>query len=820
MATTPIDLLSRIIDELPLRLFWKDRELRYLGCNLAFARDAGLRQPGDIIGLTDADLPWRAQAARYSADDAQVIASEEPMLSYEEPQTAADGKQLWLRMTKVPLRDASARVIGVLSMYEAIRQERERNERLRLYLSIFESSREAILVTDATGSIVEVNPAFSRITGYARDEVLGRNPRLLSSGLQTAGFYESFWNAVRNLGHWHGEVWNRRKSGELYAESLHVTAVHNEQGELRRYVAMFSDITPAKEQHARIRQVAHYDELTELPNRSLLVHRLAQAMDWASEGNHRLAVIDLDLDDFARLNEAHGASLCDELLVATANALRLCLEPGETLARVGGDEFVAILLEVGGSHHLEARLESLLKASRVVLSDAGLTAESVASLGVTFFPQSTPVVGEQLLRQAEQALYQAKLAGRHRIHVFDTAREGTIRERHRGIADLMRALEEDEFRLFYQPKVCMRSGSVLGMEALLRWKNPERGLLPPAAFLPLIEQSNRLTPLFGRWVLATAALQVLAWRAAGLNLPVSVNISARHLQREDFIQDFHTLLTNHPELQPGDIDIEVVESTAIEDVHSVARVLEELAALGFTSSIDDFGTGYSSLTYLRSLPAGTLKIDQSFVRNMLRDPEDLSIVEGILGLARAFRRHTVAEGVETADHGCALLRLGCTRAQGYAIARPMPADEVPAWTASWRPLHTWVHVRPMKPDAVHVLVAHAAHLAWMDQTHAWIAQPSQAHPPAEHECRFGQWLRAEGRIRFGRDPAYAQINQLHDKVHAACHEILMNPFGEGHAVNATLERLENHSRRLLACLAELEDSAVEDDDALAKTAAR
>jgi EAL domain-containing protein (putative c-di-GMP-specific phosphodiesterase class I) len=312
-----------------------------------------------------------------------------------------------------------------------------------------------------------------------------------------------------------------------------------------------------------------------------------------------------------------------------------------------------------------------------------------ASLGVTFYPQAENIDADQLLRQADLAMYQAKLTGKNRYHVFDAEQDNRDRSHHESLEHIRLALSAREFLLYYQPKVNMRTGSVIGAEALIRWQHPERGLLPPDLFLPVIDD-HPLAIELGEWVIDTALLQIEIWHAAGLNIPVSVNLGSRQLQQADFVERLYALLAAHPNVRPGDLEMEVLETSAMEDLAKVSRVIDASRKIGVSFALDDFGTGYSSLIYLKRLPVSMLKIDQSFVRDMVNNADDLAIVEGVIGLANAFRLQVIAEGVETVEHGTMLLQLGCDLAQGYGISRPMPAHQLPGWLATWRPDPAWL----------------------------------------------------------------------------------------------------------------------------------
>jgi diguanylate cyclase (GGDEF)-like protein len=399
-------------------------------------------------------------------------------------------------------------------------------------------------------------------------------------------------------------------------------------------------------------------------------------------------VVYLDLDGFKAINDRHGHDAGDQVLITLAQRMKQVLREGDSLARLGGDEFVAVLIDLEDQSSSRTMLTRLLAACAQSIQVGEHSLQVSASLGVTFYPQEQEIDADQLLRQADQAMYQAKLAGKSRYHMFDATLDSSIRGHHESVERIRLALENQEFVLHYQPKVNMRSGQIIGAEALIRWQHPEKGLLLPAVFLPVIED-HALAVSIGEWVIDTALTQIELWQAAGLDLKVSVNIGARQLQQSDFVDRLKLILIKHPQVMPGSLELEVLETSALEDIAQVSQVIEACAQIGMMFALDDFGTGYSSLTYLKRLRVAALKIDQSFVRDMLEDPDDLAILQGIIGLAVAFKRDVIAEGVETVEHGSVLLHLGCELAQGYGIARPMPAAQMPQWAAQWQPDAAW-----------------------------------------------------------------------------------------------------------------------------------
>ncbi|MDT8989844.1 EAL domain-containing protein [Curvibacter sp. APW13] len=654
---------------------------------------------------------------------------------------------------------------AVLVSMQDVTRRNQAQQRLQLAGQVFDHAREGIMVTDTQGLIIEVNAAFSRITGYDRDEVLGHNPRILKSGRQGRDYYGTMWKTLQASGNWTGEVWNRRKNGEIYAALQTISTVRDAQGRPLNYVSLFSDITLAKEHAQYIERIAHFDVLTNLPNRVLLSDRLHQAMAQSQRRGLLTAVAFLDLDGFKGINDHHGHDTGDQLLMTLAQRMRKALREGDTLARIGGDEFVAVLADLPDTQACVPLLARLLQAAATPVTVDECSLEVSASIGVSFFPQVDEVDADQLLRQADQAMYQAKLAGKNRYHVFDADQDRHVRGHHESLDRIRNALHNREFVLHYQPKVNMRTGEVRGMEALIRWQHPTEGLLAPAAFLPVVEDQPLAVDI-GKWVLAEAVRQLDEWQQQGLQLKVSVNIGARQLQHPDFLDQLRSLLAETPQVRPEQIELEVLETSALEDLAHVSSVIQAGNAMGIGFALDDFGTGYSSLSYLKRLPAGLLKIDQSFVRDMLDDPDDLAILDGVIGLASAFRREVIAEGVETEQHGTLLLQLGCEHGQGYGIARPMPARAVRAWVDDWRPAPAWQCAQRVHREDFALLYVMVEHRAWCHAIGAFVRGEGQALSPRElRECRFSRWLDREGAQRYSHHPAFLLMDTLHERLH-------------------------------------------------------
>lgn len=606
-----------------------------------------------------------------------------------------DGHWMWVDNRIWLTRNTEGRATAIHGVLIDVTEQKQAEAALREseqhHRTLANGGTALIWTSDTEMLCTYFNDPWLRFTGRPLEKELGNG--------WTEGIHPDDYERCLQV---YTESFERRESFSMEYRLRHVDGDYrwiqddgnprfDSAGNFIGYIGFCYDISAQKENRRQLEHIAHYDMLTDLPNRMLLSDRLRLAVTQARRRKQQLAVAYIDLDGFKAINDRHGHAVGDQLLVALADRMRQCLRAGDTIARLGGDEFVTILVDLPDAQTSIPLITRLLAAASQPVECNGLSLQVSSSIGVAYYAGDEDTDAEQLVRHADHAMYQAKQAGKNRFHVFDDARDRAVRGHHKKIGRIQRALREGEFALHYQPKVNLRSGAVTGVEALIRWQHPERGLLAPGLFLPDIE-NHPLAVEVGEWVIATALAQVEAWQTQGLDLPVSVNIAAHHLQQADFVARLKTLLAAHPAVSPERLELEVLESSALEDIGNVSAIIAACAELGVGFALDDFGTGYSSLTYLKRLPARVLKIDQSFVRDMLNDPDDLTIIDGVLGLANAFGREVIAEGVETVAHGVALLQLGCELAQGYGIARPMPAEQLIAWRQHWQPDPRWTQM--------------------------------------------------------------------------------------------------------------------------------
>jgi len=594
-----------------------------------------------------------------------------------------DGSERFVRDRAAVMRAGDGRAVSMIGTTLDVTEQVYAEARLRQAASVFSSTEEGVVITDPGGVIIDVNPAFTEITGYSRAEAIGKNPRILRSDRQDAAFYAALWQSLNTTGRWQGEIWNRRKSGEIYPEWLTINAVRDEDAQLVNYVAVFSDISGIKQSQAQLAHLAHHDPLTGLPNRLLFHDRLGHALSRADRDGSKLAVLFIDLDRFKHINDSLGHLAGDGLLQEVARRLTSAVRREDTVARMGGDEFTLLLEDLRRPEDAAVLARKLLEALGDPYAIAGRELFVTASVGISLYPRDGRSA-EDLVRNADAAMYQAKDAGRNGYHFYTPELTAAALQRVHLEADLRRALGRGELVVHYQPQIELGSGRLIGAEALVRWRHPEQGLLAPDRFIHLAEDTGLIIEL-GELVLRAACRQAMDWLASGVPIErVAVNVSAQQVQRSDFVGTVRDVLADTG-LPPRHLELEVTETFIMGQAEEGIRALHQLREMGVRLAVDDFGTGYSSLGYLKRLPIHMLKIDRSFVSELHGDSEDLAIAKAVIALGRTLGLQVIAEGVEHDDQAGLLLAEGCHYAQGYLFGRPVEGAD---FARHWAPAGT------------------------------------------------------------------------------------------------------------------------------------
>ncbi|AGX86955.1 EAL domain-containing protein [Candidatus Symbiobacter mobilis] len=797
--------LRTLLDTIPDLIWLKDPQGVYLSCNRAYASFLHTDEAG-VIGKTDADFYPAHQVAWFRNHDEAALGSSEPLRN-EEWVDGVEPKRVLFDTTKVRLLGAGSKLVGVLGIGRDVTERHEAAqtldaERLRLQNAI-DAAQAGTWEWDLVQGRVRFDGRSAAILGYpaeppgdvSHDEYLAlihpedRDKEREQMARQLRGETQRFELEMRLRhcqGHW---VWCRSIGRVMQRDAMGAPVL---------VVGISIDISERKTHDERIAYLTHHDALTGLPNRKVFVELLDETIALCPR-RFPIAVAYIDLDGFAAHNRNFGEEAANRLIVEIARRLGKAVGEEGFLAHIGGDEFAVMLPRLAHVGAYTAPVERVLAAVAQPLDVEGVTLTITASVGLAVLAHTERNDAEQLLRRADQAMYLAKQAGKNRHYVFDTLKDESKRERLLRIDEVRQALAANQFVLYYQPKVHFTSGRLVGFEALIRWQHPERGLLAPAAFIPLLDK-HPLAIKLGDWVIEAALEQTARWNAQGMHTIVSVNIDAQQLLDPDFPQRLERQLGASPTVQSHQLQLEILETGALENIALVSALITRLHDMGVECALDDFGTGYSSLTFLKQLQARTLKIDQSFVRGMLDDAEHATIVNIVLGLARNFDRRVLAEGVETLLHGRALIEFGCEFGQGYAIARPMPASGVQPWITSWRAPEMWTHSRAVGPQDVPSLLAEVEHRAWCKQLRTAVQQRTQSPPQLDpNGCRFGQWLnRPATRQRFDHHPGFGSLQNLHQTLHQRAQKLLeIASAQQGGQVTAELAAVETLSQRLL-----------------------
>ncbi len=657
-----------------------------------------------------------------------------------------------------------------------------------------------VSITDKQGIIIYVNELFCKISGYSQKELIGKNHRILKSNNQPESLFRDIWETISNGNVWHGNIQNKAKNGLCYWVHSTIVPMLDENGTPEKYIAIRTDISESKLQEEMLEKLAHFDILTGLPNRRLFINRFNQAISYAKRTNTMLALCFIDLDNFKPVNDMYGHDIGDKLLVEVSARIKQTIRNEDTVSRQGGDEFALLLGNLNTPFHSEKILERLnLLIAKPYIIDSH-TINISASIGVVLYPLDDEDL-DIMMRYADQAMYDAKLAGRNGYQFFNAEQNKKVIEKQSKLSEIKRAIKNNEFKLYYQPKINMKTGKIFGVEALIRWIHPVEGLIPPLDFLPFIDSTD-LELTIGGWVMNEAITQLDTWHQQGVKIEVSINVSSYHLQSERFFSQLKSAFEKYPDVAPHYLQLEVLESSALSDINAISDNIKKCQdILGITVALDDFGTGYSSLTHLRNLSADVIKIDQSFVLNMLEDRDDLVLIKGIISLAKAFKCKVIAEGVETAEHGVLLMRIGCDSAQGYGIAKPMPADEIPHWIVQYSPDEAWSIWSSSEWEMSNfpLVTAQSDHIKWVQEIFNVLEGNEFALHHDEltdlHKCRLGTWYYTHGKKHYSHLPAFYELESIHTDVHKVGHQILELHFEgkkeEAIALSMTLLKLKS-----------------------------
>lgn len=625
----------------------------------------------EVVGSA-AQMLFSAEQLNEEAEVLSRITRGERPDRYETLAKCKDGSLIDISVCVSPVYDADDAVIGICKIARNITAQKNSEEQLRIADAIF-STHEAIVVTDADETIIRVNQAFEDITGFTRAEVLGKSPSILKSGHHESAFYRRMWQQLRTTGSWTGEIWDRRKTGEIYPKWLSISVVRDTAGKITHYVSSFTDITERKASDARVQHLAYHDPLTRLANRSNLCERLTQALSQAKRNKTQLALLLLDLDNFKIINDTLGHQTGDQLLIEVAQRLLEAVRQSDFVARLGGDEFVIMLPEIASSNDVVHVADKILRSiSEPYLID-GQELRTSTSIGICLYPDDA-TEDQDLIKKADLAMYHAKSNGRGNYQFFSEGMQQAVLNRIGIERDLRIALEKKQFLLHYQPQLDLTTGRLMGVEALVRWQHPQRGLVSPLDFIPVAEETGLIIQL-GDWILQESCRQLAEWRSVGItHIRMSINLAASQFSDRNLPARIQEIMVQN-DLPAGSIDLEVTESMTMKSPADAVEMMKILTSQGQSLSIDDFGTGYSSLAYLKMFPISTLKIDRSFVKDIETDPDDASICDITVLLAHKLGMKVVAEGVETEAQLKYLLSIGCEKIQGYLISKPLPAGQ-------------------------------------------------------------------------------------------------------------------------------------------------
>jgi len=756
--------LNTLVNSIPAFVWLKDIDGRYMMCNAKFLSAFNLEEK-DIVGKTDYDLVEKHLADSLRKHDKDTI--KENTLKVQENRILfpTEKTHKLIESNKVPMYDKEGKLIGVLGIGHDITKKRQTEERLEYALN---GSSDGLWDWNMQTNEVYFSPRWLEMIGYENDnlpQTFDSWNRLLHPDDKELIIKQANDYINGKTDKYEVEFRMQHKNGKwiyVLARGKLVTDVNGNLQQPPHMVGTHVDITSMRQYEIELEHLAHFDPLTNLPNRLLLADRLQQAMLQSNRSNNTIAVVYIDIDGFKEVNDNYGHDIGDKLLIDLAKRMQKSLRENDTLSRFGGDEFVAVLQDLDEHSTVIQILQRLLESVAENLVIEGISINVSASVGISFYPQDKEISSDGLIRQADHAMYQAKQSGKNRYFIFDTKQDQVLKTLNEKIDRIEKAYNKQEFILYYQPKVNMRTGKIIGAEALIRWNHPERGILAPVEFLPTIT-SHSLSIVIGSWVIETAMKQLEEWNNMGIKIPLSVNLDPMQLEDDSFLDNLDKLLEKYPSIEKGDLEFEMLETSALEEISHIVHIIDSCHARGIGFSIDDFGTGYSSLTYLKRLPAKTLKIDQSFIFDIFDDTEDLAIVEGILELAKTFNRKVIAEGIESIEHGRVLLLLGCELAQGYQIAKPMSSDNLLHWYETWKLPEEWSSLSNRALQDFSLIYAMVEHRKWIKEVINYLINDTQNCLPVsldENKCKFAKWIKAQGDKIVD-----SEIVEFHSKLH-------------------------------------------------------
>lgn len=628
-----------------------------------------------MIGKPISDCYDSNAFKNYEHIEAEIISNMAPIET--EVDLFFHGRHGSFKSIYFPVTDQSGKLSAIACVLRSTSDNDSISLKLEIADRIISQTKEGIVITTANGVIVDINEAYCRITGYDREELIGQKPSLLKSGRHDNQFYDQMWRQINETGFWSGEIWDRRKNGEIYPKCLRISTLYKEDGSVKNYMGIFTDISDQKRAEDAIENLAYTDPLTQLPNRSLFYDRLNQSITAIKREQGELAVMIIDIGRFKFINCNLGHSAGDELLIHVAKELSKLVRASDTVARLNADEFAIVLPALRLPEDALIVAQNILTNICKKLQLNGEEIEITLNIGISCFPQDG-ANGDLLVKQAELALYKSRELGSNNYHFFSIELQDAIEGQLELENELRTAIQQNQLTLFYQPKIDLISQKVVGMEALVRWNHPEKGMIPPDKFIPFAEESNLIIEM-GQWIIDTACQQTAAWnRQLEEPLVIAINLSPKQFRQSNLLDMIQQSLSKH-RLDAHQVELEITESSVMDDVNNAMDIMHQLRSSGLKLAIDDFGTGYSSLSYLKRFPITTLKIDQSFVRELTEDSDDAAIVETIITMAEKLNLNVVAEGIETVEQFRFLQKNNCQNGQGYYLCRPLPSEEFEAF---------------------------------------------------------------------------------------------------------------------------------------------